>query len=240
MSIIGNVSGLSSFYQLSSNLRLATTGSIFPQAANSSQDKHETETVSANESLEKQAGNVRQLTSVDRIIQQELEDEFGIEPWKPGETLSEKLIPSSLFWGAGKTNSGSIDENAEKAFGIFKNHLSEFMLNEGIEADPPIELNVAYDGRVVLKNDHPDREKIENFINDNSELRNLYVGVTSAKNLVAIGKESAEFQKRYAVDPKAAVAEFAHLFSGKYQYNTNLKINGDSWQLNTQSSFCLS
>lgn len=240
MYAIGNISDRSSLYALTPGKSQAAGSFSLSESISSAATMPETEIVAANEPEESQTGNVRQLTAVDRIIQQELEAEFGIKPWKPGDDLSSSMMPASLVWGAGVTNSGSIDENADKAFDIFKKHLSGFMLNEGIEADPPIELNVSSNGKVVLKNDHPDREKIENFINENSELRNLYVGVTSAKNLVAIGKESAEFQKRYAVDPKAAVAEFAHLFSGNYQYNTSLKISEDGWQLNTQSSFRLS
>ena len=184
--------------------------------------------------------SVRQLTAVDRAVQKDLENEFGIKPWQPGDDLKDSLQTGLLAWGAGRTNSGSIDENADKALAIFQKHLQRFMLSENIKTDPAVELDIGGDGKVGLRNDHPDREKIENFINQNSEIRNLYVGVVSAKNLVAIGKESAKFQQRYAVDPQAAVSEFAHLFSGRYQYNSSLKISKDGWQMTTQPSFRIS
>lgn len=239
MYAVDNVSGRSSLYALNAGKKSVASSfsiseSMGPDAAQLGENS-----VAANTPEKVQSGNFRQLTEIDRIIQKELEAEFGIKPWQPGDNLKNQLTQASLFWGSGKVNSGSIDENADKAFAVFQRHLSGFMLNEDIQAEPPIKLNVASDGRVVLQDSHPDREKIESFINENSELRNLYVGVTSAKNLVAIGKESAAFQQRYAVDPKAAVAEFAHLFSGTYQYNTSLKIGADGWQLDTQPSFRL-
>lgn len=184
--------------------------------------------------------NVRQLTAVDRAVQKDLENEFGIKPWQPGDDLKDSLGSGLLAWGGGTTNFGSIEENADKALAIFQKHLERFMLTENIQTDPVIELDIAGDGKVALRNEHPDREKIENFINQNSEIHNLYVGVVSARNLVAIGKESAKFQQRYAVDPQAAVSEFAHLFSGRYQYNSSLKISKDGCQMTTQPSFRIS
>jgi len=183
---------------------------------------------------------VRQLTAVDRAVQKDLESEFGIKPWQPGDSLQDHLQASSLLWGSGTTNSGTVEENADKALAIFQKHLQRFMLSEDIQTDPAIELDIGGNGKVGLRNDHPDREKIENFINQNSEIRNLYVGVVSAKNLVAIGKESAKFQQRYAVDPQAALSEFAHLFSGRYQYNSSLKISKEGWQMTTRPSFRIS
>ncbi len=113
-------------------------------------------------------------------------------------------------------------------------------ITKQVQTDPAIELDIGGDGKVGLRNDHPDREKIENFIKRNSEIRNLYVGVVSAKNLVAIGKESAKFQQRYAADPQAAVSEFAHLFPGRYQYNSSLKTSKDGWQIITWPAFRIS
>lgn len=237
---LGNVSDRGSVSQYRITQNRAKTDFSALVGLNTDQAQTETELISAAGSEEAKTGNVRQLTAIDLTIQKELESEFGIKAWRPGDDLKDQLLPSSFCWGAGKNNTGSIDENADKAFAIFQKHLAGFMQNEEIRSEPAIELNVGADGRVILKNDHPDREKIENFINQNSELRNLYVGVTNAKNLVAIGKEAAKFQERYAVDPKSAVTEFAHLFSGNYQYNSSLKISKDDWQLTTQSFFRLS
>jgi hypothetical protein len=183
-----------------------------------------------------QASTYRQLTPIDVEIQKDIQKEFGIEPYKPGEPLKS---PMRSLWSLQSAKDGVItgndlENNAEKAMGIFKKHFSRFMMNEGISSDPAIELNISGNGRVTVQADHPDKEKIESFINDNSELRNLYVGISSTKNLIAIGRESSEFQQKYAVDPKAAVAEFAHLFTGKYGYNTTVTIGKDGYNCETK------
>ena len=58
-------------------------------------------------------------------------------------------------------------------------------------------------------------------------------------HLQAMAEESMRFQKRYAVDPQAAVAEFAHLFGGNYGYRTKLTIDSENWQYLTSSSLSL-
>ena len=55
--------------------------------------------------------------------------------------------------------------------------------------------------------------------------------------ILSLWPKIAAFQKRYAVDQKAAVAEFSHLFSGHYGYTTRLTIDGENWNYQTTSSF---
>ena len=76
-------------------------------------------------------------------------------------------------------------------------------------------------------------------MNDNSELRNLYVGICSTRNFLAMAEEAQRFQQRYDVDPQAAVAEFSHLFSNNYGYDTRLVIDGTGWKYQTRSSFVI-
>ncbi|MGM0599274.1 MAG: hypothetical protein ACQETH_05570 [Candidatus Rifleibacteriota bacterium] len=183
--------------------------------------------------------NVRVLTSVDKSILRDIEKEFGIKPLKPGDDL---LKARNSMWTLASDDNvitgAEMEKNADKAVKIFKKHLSNWMRDEEISPEPPIDINIAAgSGKIRVNEDHPDKEKIENFINGNSELRNLYVGISNSKNLTAMGKESHKFQQKYAVDPKAAVDEFSHLFSGNYGYKTSLKISADSWDFSTGSYF---
>ena len=186
--------------------------------------------------------NVRVLTSVDKAIQKDIEKEFGIKPFKPGDDLLEARKSMWTLTSDDNVITGAeMEKNADKAFKIFKKHLSSWMRDEQITYEPPIDINIAAgSGKIRVNEEHPDKEKIENFINGNSELRNLYIGISNTRNLMAMAKESHKFQQKYAVDPKAAVAEFSHLFSGNYGYKTSLKINGNSWDFNTPSYFKIS
>jgi hypothetical protein len=49
-------------------------------------------------------------------------------------------------------------------------------------------------------------------------------------------KESLEFQQRYAVDPKAAVEEFSHLFNDSYKRSTTVKINSEGLDYQVKGS----
>jgi len=141
--------------------------------------------------------------------------------------------------GDGNTHNSEMSENADAAAAILQKHLGRFMLNEDVASQPPVELSIGFNGRVIVQDGHPDKEKIEKFINDNSELRNLYVGICNTKSFLAMAEEAQRFQRRYAVDPQAAVAEFSHLFSDNYGYDTRLVINDNSWKYQTSSSFSM-
>lgn len=177
----------------------------------------------------------RRLTDVDRAVYADIRETFQVCDASSGNsTLLDMLpmVPWMLSGATGKTVTGDLlTANLEKATDIFRRHLGSWMSREGIATTPPIELSVAFDGRVVTQADHPDKARIESFINENGELRNLFVGITSTKSLIEIGRESAAFQARYAVDPKAAVAEYSHFFTGSYTYETILMIGDSDWSL---------
>jgi len=177
----------------------------------------------------------RRLTDIDRAVYADIRKTFQVPEASSGNgtLLSElPMVPWMLSGASGKTVTGDLlTSNIEKATDIFRRHFGSWMSREGIATTPPIELSVSFDGRVVTQADHPDKARIESFINDNGELRNLFVGITSTKNLIEIGRESAAFQARYAVDPKAAVAEYSHFFTGSYTYDTILSIGDSDWSL---------
>ncbi len=195
---------------------------------------------SASEGVIQASEGTRKLSPVDAAVQGDLKTAFGIEPHRPGDPL-QPLVKS--MWALqdldnnGIISGSEMETNLAAASDIFQKHLSRFIRSENVSTQPPIELSIASDGRVRVQNDHPDKEKIEKHINGNSELRNLYVGISSSRDMLAMAEESMKFQKRYAVDPRAAVAEFAHLFSGNYGYRTKLTIDGENWNYQTSSSF---
>ncbi len=197
-------------------------------------------TSSTSESVTQTPANGRTDSQVDAAIKRDLKETFGIEPHQPGEPLRPLLDSMWTFQDLddnGIISGSEIKTNLAAASEIFQKHLGRFIRGENISTRPPVELNTGSDGQVRVQDGHPDKEKIEKFINGNSELRNLYAGITSSRDLLAMAEESVRFQKRYAVDPKAAVAEFAHLFSGNYGYRTQLTIDGDNWSYLTTSSF---
>lgn len=196
----------------------------------------------ANKTESQASSNTRQLSAVDLAVQRDIKEAFGIEPHKSGEPLQPLL--KSLWTindlnGDGSVSCFEMAENADTASKILQKHLGRFMDNENINCKPPVELSIGFDGRVIVKGNHPDKAKIENYISDNSELRNLYVGICNTRNFLALAEEAQRFQQRYEVDPQAAVAEFSHLFTNSYVYETRLIIDDKSWEYQTSSSLVI-
>lgn len=107
----------------------------------------------------------------------------------------------------------------------FQNRIMKMFLKYDVDTGTEIQLHTGYDGSVIVTNDHPDKEKIEQIFADNSELSNLYRGISSNRSLIHAIEESADFRAMYAPNPEAAVARYSHLFEGKTQ--TTMRINNN-------------
>ncbi|MBF0410740.1 MAG: hypothetical protein HQM10_25570 [Candidatus Riflebacteria bacterium] len=202
------------------------------------QEKKGIEKEATKVSLEEKSGSSgfpRQLTKVDQAVRDDLEEVFHLPEYQPGKLVDQKpFMFMSASGSSGSITLNDLSENCSKSKNIFQKHLKLWMKEEKIQTPPSIELDVLNSGRVAVTSNHPDKDKIETFINDNEEMRNLYVGITSTQSMIEIGRESVKFQARYAVDPKAAVAEYSHFFSGHYRFSTTLTISKNDWTYNSK------
>lgn len=123
----------------------------------------------------------------------------------------------------------SLSKELEDAFGRFA-----FM--NGISRDPEIELGITPNNNVYVKSPHPDKERIEEFFANNEYHRGKINELSSKTQMLEAIKESLEFQQRYAVDPKAAVEEFSHLFNDSYKRSTTVKINSEGLDYQVKGS----
>jgi|WetSurMetagenome_2_1015567.scaffolds.fasta_scaffold00798_14 hypothetical protein len=128
------------------------------------------------------------------------ENILGIPEGTPGATLLEKM------------------ENAgNKALKDFNSDFRKRLSENGIDTSVPIELDTGYDGSVVVTNNHPDKEAIEKLLKDNPAICDEYRMADRMLTFAQEIKESLEFQKAYAIDPKAAVEQYSYLFSSRPQ-----------------------
>lgn len=137
-----------------------------------------------------------------------------------------------LFGGAAEDGRISIDEMEEmqeQSFSSVQARLISMFTKQGIDTSHEIRLQVAGDGRVIVANDHPQKAEIEKMINDNEDLRNDFVKMTSLTEMVGSMKESLAFQEAYAKDPYAAVAQYSYLFDSSNKANVCLSILGDQF-----------
>lgn len=99
-----------------------------------------------------------------------------------------------------------------------------------IDTSQEIRLQTDACGKVIVTNNHPQKEQIEKFFEDDPELRNEFVKSQSLAEIVAAAREAVAFQKAYAKNPQAAVAQFGYLFSATSRTSVTFSIRGDHYQ----------
>ncbi|OEU67141.1 MAG: hypothetical protein BA863_14380 [Desulfovibrio sp. S3730MH75] len=130
---------------------------------------------------------------------------------------SSKMI-SSFFSGLGveytpgqSVTMGDLEGGLKNSTKEFRDRTDSLFLENGIRLNPPIELTSDFEGKIRVKEDHPQKEKIEQLFEENPDLRNKFAGISALNSLVEAGKEYIEFSKEYAKNPQAAVAKYGHM-----------------------------
>ncbi|MGD2093836.1 MAG: hypothetical protein PVH77_02400 [Phycisphaerales bacterium] len=120
---------------------------------------------------------------------------FGTEP---GEPITLEDIKSWASRGLNEFN------------GRFRTMLSK----NGIDMTKPITLgHERGTGKLIVTNDHPQAQEIEELLEDNFELSNMYTGITNALSFAKHFEEHLEFADAYEQNPQAAVAQYSYLFN---------------------------
>ncbi len=144
-----------------------------------------------------------------------------------GADLLGKLFPGVPCEAGGNIRPDDLREHYADQQQSLNSRIQSLLKSSGIDVPPEIRLQVGGDGSVVVANDHPDRERIEELFRENPRLRNQFVQVASLGELLRAADEAVAFQKAYAADPQAAVTAFSHLFSGQERPQFSLTVYAD-------------
>ncbi len=121
---------------------------------------------------------------------------FGFEPKTPGAVSIEE-----------------IERHGKEQLLAFHKKMQRVFRAAGIDTSIPIELDNEYGtGNVIVKNDHPDKEKIEDIFKDNFEFRQDQIRIDSMLSMAVRGKEAALFHQAYKLNPQQALADFSYLW----------------------------
>ncbi len=165
-------------------------------------------------------------------------EKLGGIPYHQGEDGIK--IPALLFLEGGDIGgSGSINGNLEMGLELFQDEFSDWMRQEDVFSNPPINLKSNSSGQIVVEGDHPQKDKIEAYFKEHDDMANFFKGMTAAKSLIEIGKESSKFQEAYRIDPQAAIREYSHFFSGKYYYESSLNISDSGFDLFSEPKWAM-
>lgn len=115
---------------------------------------------------------------------------------------------------------------AEEKLESFGKGFRALMRGNDIDMSEPITLGHEYGtGRVVVTNDHPHAERIEELLAENPRLSNQYTAATSTLALIQHAQEHSQFAQAYAKDPQTATAQYSYLFNTRW--DTSVTFTGD-------------
>lgn len=139
----------------------------------------------------------------------------------PASSLKNKGLPPLFKYADDGIITGDemrMELNDAKA--DYRRRLSAAIADQGIDTSVPVKLQSDREGRIRVVGDHPDKARIEQLFVDDPALRNAYQRMASIAHMLSTVEETVAFQAAYARDPKAAVAQYSHLFNTTTELTT--------------------
>lgn len=79
---------------------------------------------------------------------------------------------------------------------VFERNFSNALAKAGVDASIEIELETDYQGKVVVKNDHPDKDKIEQIFDDNPDMQQQFVKAQMFQTFEKLAVLHKQWQQR--------------------------------------------
>jgi len=116
---------------------------------------------------------------------------------------------------------------ANEKLAEFQKRFTALLEANGIDTSQPITLgHESGSGRLVVTNDHPDADKIEQLLAKDFDLSNTYTAATSALAIARHGEEHSRLAQAYESNPLAAVAQFSYLFNSQWDAKATFQQDG--------------
>ena len=115
----------------------------------------------------------------------------------------------------------NIRDFAQQQMERFQEQFDQMLQVNGIDTSIPITLDHEYGtGRIIVTSDHPDADRIEALLENNSELGNTYTGASSSFTFLRAAQEAIQFKEAYSNNPRQAVAQYGYLFHSRWDVST--------------------
>jgi hypothetical protein len=116
----------------------------------------------------------------------------------------------------------------------FHLQVQQFLAGQGIDLASGINLQLDELGKIRVAGRHPDSQQIENLIATQPELADQLQFIAANSRLLNAADEAKSFQKLYAMDPAAAVANSPHLFSENASVTFDLFLDAQRTEVSFQ------
>ena len=133
----------------------------------------------------------------------------------------------------GNIDIGEIRADVTENLAAFEEEVNSFFADAGIDTTRRIELLCGSDGKIIVSGEHPDKEKIQSFFEQNPELANRFRRISANSALLEAAEDAVDFRKAYSIDPEAAVSEFAYLFNPDRQHFFSISFLESEMELNS-------
>lgn len=86
------------------------------------------------------------------------------------------------------TGGNKVSDKLQASIDSMTEKLNRILLSNGIDTSSEINLSIDETGKIVVKSDHPEKEKIERILNDNEQFANEVKKTLSDASLEAVGQ----------------------------------------------------
>lgn len=138
----------------------------------------------------------------------------GAAPADPGRSLKAGGLPPLFKYAAdGVITGDEMRMELADARADYRQRLTAALAAQEIDTAVPLRLQTDTAGHVRVVGDHPDKARVEALFAEDFGLQNAFKRMTSIARLNETVAETVAFQAAYRQDPRAAVAQYAHLFN---------------------------
>lgn len=125
----------------------------------------------------------------------------------------------------------SLDGTNTRNINEYMSEIQQLLKENGLTLNGKCSVTIGSDGRLSVKGASQDIEKLESILNSNEELSMKLRNEMAIQSHVEHIKKSMAFNKAYAQNKEAAVAQYSYLFNGLYRNEVFLEIGQDSFNL---------
>ncbi len=164
------------------------------------------------------------LNNIDPSVRKSGSDTITIS----GTGRQASLLGDILASNNGPITLESIESSLNNDTSKVEKQLGLLYTKLGISPDNEMDMSVGCDGKITVRGNNSNADKLEDAINSNPELSNTIRRMSANSSFLEAAKKHLEFARRYEQNPGIAIKEFAYLFEEGRHYNVTFTMSNGS------------
>lgn len=164
------------------------------------------------------------LNNIDPSVRKSGSDTITIS----GTGRQASLLGDILASNNGPITLESIESSLNNDTSKVEKQLGLLYTKLGISPDNEMDMSVGCDGKITVRGNNSNADKLEDAINSDPELSNTIRRMSANSSFLEAAKKHLEFARRYEQNPGIAIKEFAYLFEEGRHYNVTFTMSNGS------------